>query len=158
MCIGRAAADGAFGGCGADDADHRVERQAHFAEQDNVVVFHRHDIDAPAFQPIAGHACAGQGGEYGLFAQFDAADVHAQGIARLGAFHKQGAGGGIDAVPVEIVESVGSGLDLVGEAVAGFKTHAAARCGAQHGGIVGRHGEYGLAGGNSGECGHGRYP
>ena len=86
MCIRRAAADRFSGGCGADDADHRIARQTQCIEEHDVIFRHRHKVDASGRETRSRYTRAGQGRQHRALVQLDAVDMHAQGVARLGAF------------------------------------------------------------------------
>ena len=59
MCIRRAAADCFSGGCGADDADHRVARQTQCIEEHDVIFRHRHKVDASGRETRSRYTRAG---------------------------------------------------------------------------------------------------
>ena len=97
-------------------------------EKHDVIFRHRHKVDASGRQTRSRYTRAGQGRQHCALVQLDAMNMHAQGVARLGALDVKRPSRRIDAVPVQLLEGVAGLLNLVGKTVAGLEADTAAVC------------------------------
>lgn len=129
---GSAAVDGLAGGGDADDADHRAQGQVELVHPADGFVAHGAQSDGPLVEAVTANALVLAGGAGSLRVELDVVDRDLERTARDGAFDVDGAGGGVDHVPVDAVEAVFLRLDLVAKAVLGADAHRLAALNLQH--------------------------
>lgn len=106
----------------ADNADHGPQRNAQLLVPHQLVSVDLAEMRAPGVEAIAAHPLALAGAGSRLPVELDGLDGDFQRPAGHRALHKNRTRGGIDVIPIDLIELVLGPLHLIAEAI--LRTHA----------------------------------